>query len=126
MALDFNSPVMRIAIVLLILCPVFASYGQVTDSLPSDAPVSQPVPGEQDPQVKEKSLPPGDEAHIRIAREEVPMFLQRVLQDEKYRGWEGGGVFRNDQNTLFKVEVRDGMNNRNYYFDHEGTLVRAE
>jgi hypothetical protein len=88
--------------------------------------VSQPaVPGEQSPKLDENA---GvyNEASIRIQREEVPLFLQKILQDDKYRGWESGGVYRNESNTMYKVQVMDAMHNGTYYFDKDGKLLRAE
>jgi hypothetical protein len=118
------------ALVIFIFCVnTVVGFSQVIDSTAGNMDsleISQPaVPGQQDPQAKDGN-PLNDEANIRMVREEVPPFLQKILQDEKFRGWENGGIYRNEEGTNFKVEVMDGMNNRTYYFDKEGTLLRAE
>lgn len=112
---------------LLVNCTVWGQVIQDTlEYTPDTSEASQPsVPGEQSPILSENT-PGADDPYIKIQREEVPLFLQRILQDEKFRGWESGGVYRNDSGSMYKVEVRDGMNNRDYYFDKEGSLLRAE
>ena len=93
---------------------------------PDTLELSQPaVPGQQSPRLDENQ-PGYEQVNIKILREEVPLFLQKILRDEKYRGWESGGVYRNEQATKFRVEVRDGMNNQTYYFDKDGSLVGAQ
>jgi hypothetical protein len=90
------------------------------------ADVSQPaVPGEQSPKLDENETG-AESIGIKMLREEVPPFLQKILREEKYRGWENGGVYRNDQGTMFRVEVMDGMKIQTYYFDNNGSLIRAE
>jgi hypothetical protein len=118
---------MRFLIVILVCLNSMVLLAQEGDSTTTDtSEVSQPVVTDQpDPLLKEGN-PLSQDANIKIQREEVPLFLQKILQDEKYRGWESGGVFRNEQSTMFKVEARDGMNNRTFYFDQQGKLLRAE
>lgn len=119
---------MRKYVLLILLVLPVVVFAQVDSSSQEPTPeeISQPVvPGEQAPPLQE-SQPGYEEANIKILGEEVPMFLQKILRDEKYRGWESGGVFRNEQGTMFRVEVRDGMNNHTYYFDKDGSMIRAE
>ena len=116
-----------LVLLILFVLPVMV-FAQVDSSSlePDPGDISQPaVPGEQAPQVDENQ-PGYEDANIKIIREEVPMFLQKILRDEKYRGWESGGVYRNEQGTMFRVEVRDGMNNQTYWFDQNGSMTRAD
>lgn len=117
---------MRLVCLIVLLVLGAECQAQVADTADWDSlDVTEPsIPHEHDPIAKDGN-PLNDEATIKIQREEVPLFLQKILKDEKFRGWESGGVYRNDQLTLFKVEVRDGMNNRTFYFDQEGNVIRA-
>jgi hypothetical protein len=110
-------------VVLAFQCAI--CLGQI-DSVSGDSSgVIQPaVPGEQKPLMDEDKS--NAEVMIKMQREEVPPFLLNILRDEKYIGWESGGVYRNEQGTVYKVEIMDGMKNATYYFDKEGTLLKAE
>ena len=119
---------MRILVLLILFALPVILMAQVDSSSlePDPGEISQPaIPGEQKPLVGETE-PGFDDANIKIIREEVPMFMQKILRDEKYRGWESGDVYRNEQGTVFRVEVRDGMNNHTYWFDQNGSMIRAD
>jgi hypothetical protein len=117
---------MRLLILVLLVIQASSGFSQSDSSETDTMEISQPaVPGEQEPKLDEVGLF-NDQILIKVPREEVPLFLQRILHDEKYRGWESGGVHRNEQSTLFRVEVRDGMKNMTYFFDKEGSLIGAE
>jgi hypothetical protein len=119
---------MRVLIVFLFCFSAARTFAQVDtlDGGTDTSDVSQPaVPGEQLPKLDENAGVYNDAA-IRMQREEVPLFLQKILLDEKYRGWESGGVYRNESSTLYKVRVMDAMHNGTYYFDKDGKLLRAE
>lgn len=118
---------MRKFLFIVLIAPCGLCFCQDSDSLQRvEDTVSMPaVPGQQMPHFDDGSNVE-QETTIRIQREEVPVFLQKILQDEKYRGWENGGVYRNEQGSKFKVEVMDAMNNRTFYFDKDGTLLTAK
>ena len=118
---------MRKVLLIILLAQGSFCFGQDQDSVQdqSDSLSMPAVPGQQMPQLKDGSSST-ETVSIKIQREEVPVFLQKILQEEKYRGWENGGVYRNEEGSMFKVEVMDGMNHGTYYFDKDGTLLMTQ
>jgi hypothetical protein len=127
-ALNFNREVlMRFVVVILIFLGTVA-YGQ-TDSVTrvkqDSADLRQPsVPGQPSPQLDEQNA--ADEVAVKLSREELPLFLQRALQEPQFRGWEHGNFYRNEESTKYKVEVIGNVSRKAYYFDKEGNLLRSE
>lgn len=122
---------MRTSLTILLIAIMISAYGQKADSSragkdPDSVSFTQPaVPGQQSPDLKH-SVPFSEDNAVKLQREEVPAFMLKALQDERFRGWENGAVYRNVQTNEYRVEVVNGMNRDTFYFDKNGELILAK
>jgi len=77
--------------------------GQPTQDSAINSPV---VPGLQSPDLRDR-LEFDEESATLLQIEEIPPALRKTLQDEEYRGWEQGKVYRNVNTQEYKVEMID-------------------
>lgn len=113
----------------MILCMIAAasimSHAQQKDSArqKADTTIHSPViPGLQSPDLKgRQEFKP--ENSVILLESEVPPVLRKVLQQEEYRGWETGKVFRHMSTGEFKVEVVHDPYLRVFYFDKDGERI---
>jgi hypothetical protein len=100
--------------------PDSARAGKDPDSLAMSQPA---VLGRQNPEMK-PGVPFSEENAVKLQREEIPLFLQKALEDEQFRGWEDGSVYRNIQTNEYRVDVMNGLKKETFYFDKNGTLLK--
>jgi hypothetical protein len=102
--------------------PDSARLGKDPDSVSMTQPA---VLGRQNPEMK-PGVPFSEENAVKLQKEEVPLFLQKVLQEEQFRGWEQGNVYRNIQTNEYRVDVLNGLKKETFYFDKNGTLLKSK
>ena len=109
----------------LSVCTSFAASAQYSDSVKqkSDTTINNPVvPGLQSPDLKGKQEFT-EENTVLLLPSEVPPVLRKTLQQDEYRGWETGKIFRHLSTGEFKVEVVDDPYIRVFFFDKNGERI---
>lgn len=56
-----------------------------------------------------------------IQASEVPAPVSEALQSANYTGWESGKFYKNESSDLYMVEIGEGGQTRQHFFDKNGT-----
>jgi hypothetical protein len=113
----------KLLILLVMMTAVWFAYGQS----PTPDPDTLRNPSEQtDPEVKQ--IPEGihyiDES-VRIATAELPAVVLDSLKKLEPQAWEKSIVYKQKKEDTYKVEIRDGGEERSYRFNKEGKRVKT-
>ncbi|HEX7015253.1 MAG TPA: hypothetical protein VF191_07045 [Cyclobacteriaceae bacterium] len=73
-------------------------------------------------QQQQQAVPEG---MVEIQASEVPAPVQEALRSANYTGWEQGTFYRNESSDLYLVEIGEGADAKQYYFDKNGTPTMA-
>ena len=115
-----------VSLFLLIVSGDIALHAQQSDSLrqqKTDSAMNNPVvPGLQSPDLTER-LEFTDENSVPVLTTEVAPALAKTLQQEEYRGWENGKLFRHISTNEYKLEMIDDPYIRVFYFDKDGQRI---
>lgn len=65
------------------------------------------------------------EGMSQIQASEVPPAIQEALQSANYTGWESGKFYKNESGDLFMVEIGEGSEAQQHYFDKNGSPAAA-
>lgn len=55
---------------------------------------------------------------------DVPPQLRTTFNQDQYRGWEKGKVFRIDEGKIYELQLKKGKKTKIYRFDAEGRTIR--
>jgi hypothetical protein len=112
---------------LLILLVMVATVSFTNAQSPTPDPDTLKNPSkETDPEVKQ--IPEGihyiDES-VRIATEELPAVVLDSLKKLEPQAWQKSVVYKQKKEDTYKIEIRDGGEERLYRFDNEGKRVKT-
>lgn len=61
------------------------------------------------------------EGMMEIQASEVPAAVTEALQSANFTGWESGKFYTNESSDLYMVEIGEGGEKRQHFFDKNGT-----
>lgn len=69
-------------------------------------------------QTQQQAVPSG---MTEIQASEVPAPVTEALQSANYTGWESGKFYKSESSDLYMVEIGEGGQTRQHFFDKNGT-----
>lgn len=69
-------------------------------------------------QQQQQAVPQG---MTEIQASEVPAPITEALQSANFTGWESGKFYKNESSDLYMVEIGEGGEKRQHFFDRNGT-----
>ena len=73
---------------------------------------------ERDTTATDQSKPP--KGMVEISATEIPAPVLEALKGSAYTGWESGDIYKYESSDLYMVEIGEGGNAKQYYFDKNG------
>jgi hypothetical protein len=105
---------------------VLAGFTTVYGQQPAPEPDTLRDPVKQiDPEVKQ--LP--DNAHYidetsRIGIEDLPPAITKTLKGPEYKGWEKSVIYKDKDQDIYTVDIREGGKSRKYRFTKDGQRLK--
>lgn len=58
----------------------------------------------------------------KVEASDVPEQIRTTLNDNKYKGWESGTIYKNQAGDTYSLQTADGK--KTYYFDRNGKMTK--
>ena len=60
----------------------------------------------------------------KVEASEVPSQLRTTLSESKYKGWENGTVYKNQNGDVYSLQIGEGAGRKTHYFDKDGKMTK--
>lgn len=117
---------MKTLIFLILAFLLLFSISKAQSPVPDPDTTSNPVK-QIDPEVKQEpaNIHYVDE-QVRIGVEQLPSAVKDSLKRLEPAAWEKSVIYRNKNQKIYTVEVRDGGQEKTYHFNSDGKLLRDQ
>ncbi|MGC3945448.1 MAG: hypothetical protein QM762_13195 [Chryseolinea sp.] len=86
-------------------------------------------PQSQSQQPQSPNQQPSDQFNVKdyseVKSSDVPSSLRTTLQEDQYKGWESGKLYRQNNGQGYYLSTGTGTTTKNYYFDKDGKAMKG-